>query len=199
MSTLTRGPSLSTPTRRPPDPARCRVLLSSRAERGQKTNSASCPREAARCRHVNHAARIAMPSALQAGQPVRRVVMSPLSRPARHPRSDPERLSNDPPFHGTPFQRRSPKIGRDAASAPVRESASPDTRTVSAVNTPPKRPESCPAVPAVDFCRNPDTGSVGRRPLCQIRALFLSLQGTPRNAPACCPQTFQLPCRQRST
>jgi len=101
------------------------------------------------------------------------------SGPARHPRSDPERLSNGPPFHGTPFQRRSPKIGRDAASAPVRESASPDTRIVSAVNTPPKRPESSPAVPAADFCRNPDTGSVGRRPLCQIRTLFLSLEGTP--------------------
>jgi len=36
-------------------------VLSCRARRGQKTNSASCPREAARCRHVSLAARIATP------------------------------------------------------------------------------------------------------------------------------------------
>jgi len=42
-------------------PTRIPSVLSRRARRGQKTNSASCPREAARCRHVSHAARIATP------------------------------------------------------------------------------------------------------------------------------------------
>jgi len=97
----------------------------------------------------------------QAGRPVCRVGMSPLSRtkePARHPRSDPERLSSGLPFHGRPLQSRSPGIGRDVASTPVRESATLDTRTVSEVTTPPQRPKSSPTVPAADFCRNPDDG-----------------------------------------
>ena len=87
--------------------------------------------------------------------------MSPLFRteePTRHPFPDPERLSNGLPFHGRPFQRRSPEIGRGAASAPVRESASLDTRTITAVNTPPKNTTSSPAVPATDCCRNPEDG-----------------------------------------
>ena len=44
----------------------------------RKAHFAFRPQEAATCRHVGHAARIAMPSALQAVRPVRRVVMSPL-------------------------------------------------------------------------------------------------------------------------
>jgi len=62
------------------------------------------------------------------------------------------------PFHGKPFQRRSPKIGRDVVSAQVRESGSPDTRTITEANTPPKRPDTSPAVPATDCCRNPENG-----------------------------------------
>lgn len=49
------------PIHRPSDPRMMPSVLSSRARRGQKTSSASCPREAARCRHVSHAARIATP------------------------------------------------------------------------------------------------------------------------------------------
>jgi hypothetical protein len=78
--------------------------------------------------------------------------------PARRPCADPERLSNAPPFHGRPLQMRSPGIGRDVASAPVRESASPDTRTISEINTPPKAPTPPPADPAADSSRTPDDG-----------------------------------------
>ena len=127
----------------------------------RKAHSAFRPREAARCRHVSHAARIAMPSALQAGRPVCRVGMSPLSRPkepTRRPCADPERLSTGLPFHENPVQRRSPEIGRGAASVPVpviRFAGYPDHRSSqhSAENpTPP------PAVPPTDCRRNPEDG-----------------------------------------
>ena len=48
--------------------------------------------------------------------------------------------------------------GRDVDSAPVRESALLDTRTLTAVSTPPESPESSPTVPAAVFCLNPDDG-----------------------------------------
>ena len=85
VSVLVHGPSYYSPAHRPSDPARFRVFLSSRAKRGRKQTPHRAPGEAARCRHVAHAARIAMPSALQAGRPVRRAVMSPLFRRSRRP------------------------------------------------------------------------------------------------------------------
>ena len=60
------------PPSRPRRNPKCAVLET------RKAHFAFRPREAARCCHVGHAARIAMPSALQAGQPVHRVIMSPL-------------------------------------------------------------------------------------------------------------------------
>jgi len=55
----------------------------------------------------------------QAGRPVCRVGMSPLSGPrSRRPCPDPERLSSGLALHVSPLQRRSPRIGRDVASAP---------------------------------------------------------------------------------
>jgi hypothetical protein len=86
-------------THHPPESPRrnpkCAVL------EARKAHFAFRPREAARSRHVSHAARIAMPSALQAGRPVRGVGMSPLSRP-REPTLRP---SIDP----VPLQRGTPK------------------------------------------------------------------------------------------
>jgi len=122
------------------------------------------PREAARCRHVGHAARIAMPSALQTGRPVRRVVMSPLSR------DPPPRLLQTPnafqlACRGKPVQRRSPEIGRDVVSAPASGSC-PEaaTRTVTAAATPPTRHQTSPAAPRRISAAIPPTGFAGRKP-----------------------------------
>ena len=84
-----------------------RVLLSSRARRGKKANSASCSREAARCRHVTHAARIAMPSALQAGRPV---------TPCQHVAAFPDRGSRPPPL----FPGLSAPIGKARSQSRLR-------------------------------------------------------------------------------
>jgi len=204
VSTLTRGPSLSTPTRRPSDPARCRVLLSSRAKRGQKTNSASCPREAARCRHVNHAARIAMPSALQAGRPVRRVVMSPLSGvdpPAtlvqtpsacqmarrfteRHSRGAPQRSAEMPPL---------PRFGNPLRRIP--ESFQQSTLRRRDPNPPPPSPQrTSAAIPtrdlsAEDLCAKSEPCSFPwKEPHTECSRML------PPSVP-----TAPLSCRQRST
>ena len=59
-------------------PAACRVCRPRNSESALRMPP---PGEAARCRHVSHAARIAMPSALQAGRPVCRVRMSPHRSP----------------------------------------------------------------------------------------------------------------------
>jgi len=99
------------------------------------------------CRPDRHAL---SPNRGQAGRPVCRVGMSPLLQtkeahppPLARPRTPVKWLA----FHGKPFQRRSPEIGRDVASAQVRESASLDTRPITAVNTPPRETQILPRRP----------------------------------------------------
>ncbi len=146
-----------------------------------------------------------------------RDAFGPASRPSCPPyRHVAAFRTNDPPatldrtpsafqqasrFAETPVHRRSPGIARDVASAPVLESATLDTRSVAAVTTPPERSNSSPAVPAADFCRNPDDGICRQKTSVpkQREALFLSPRGTPsvfvlrtpprqvRNAPASFP------------
>jgi hypothetical protein len=175
-------------------------VLSFRAKRGQKTNSASCPREAARCRPVSHAARIATPfgcckpAVLSVVSACRRF-QDQGARPPPLPR--PRAPFNWLAVHGKPLQRRSPEIGRAVASVPVRESASPDTRTITAVNTPPKRPEATPAVPAVDFCHNPGDGICRQKtPVPNEQSLFLSNEEPQTECSRISPQTFQMQRRR---
>jgi len=93
------------------------------------------------------------------------------------------------PFHGNPLQKCSPKIGRDVASALVRESASLDTRPITGAATPSKEPEPSPPVTHRIPATIPKAGYVDGKPMCHMRLpLFLSLTRNPRrNAPASCP------------
>jgi len=71
-----------------PPPTRPRRNADRAVLETRKAQSAFRPREAARCRHVAHAARIAMPSALQAGRPAApccHVAALRTDHPARHP------------------------------------------------------------------------------------------------------------------
>ena len=102
-----------------------------------------------------------MPSALQAGRPVRRVVMSPLFRPTAPPTTlDQTPAASQPAcrFAESQFRGGLHEIGRDVACALVRESALLDTRPITEVTTPPTSPEFSPNHPATDCCRNPEDG-----------------------------------------
>ena len=160
------------PTRHPSDPGMMPSVLSSRARRGQKTNSAACPREAARCRHVAHAVRIAMPSALQPCQPVRRVVMSPLFGPTTPPATldrtptafQPARRFAEIRFRGGP--RRSAEVPPLLWSGnPLRRIPGPSQQSTlrRADQT---RPKPSPQRTAVAI---PKTGSVAGTPPCQMK------------------------------
>ena len=159
------------PIRHPSDPGMMPSVLSSRARRGQKTNSASCPREAARCRHVAHAGRIAMPSALQAGRPVRRVVMSPLFEPTTPPATldrtptafHPARRCAEIRFRGGP--RRSAEVPPLLWSGnPLRWIPGPSQQSTLRRGDQ-TRPQPSPQRTAVAI---PKTGSVAGRPPCQL-------------------------------
>ena len=143
------------------DPSTIPSWSSSPAERHQKTNSVSCPREAARCRHVSQAVRIAMPSSLQASRPVRRVGMSPLSRPE----SPPAALVQTPnafqmacrfaEIHFRVIPLRSAEVSPLFQSRnPLRWIPGPSQR--SALRR--RVPNLPPAIPGMDCFRNPDNG-----------------------------------------
>ena len=142
------------PTRRTPATPRVRC-----ARRLTKRTPHVAPNEAARCRHVGQAARIAMPSALQAGRPVRRVGMSPLSRdpPARLLQTPNafqlacrSRKASSEAFPGDrPRCRLCSGFGKlPGGSYPNRHSS-----RHSADKTP-----DLPCRPTPDFCRNPGNG-----------------------------------------
>ena len=204
VSVLTHGPSSDLqPTHRPSDPGTIPSVLSSRAKRGQKTNSASCPREAARCRHVAHAARIAMPSALQAGRPVRRVGMSPLFRPTTPPATldrtptafQPACRFAESQFRGGP--RRSAEMPPLLRSGnPLRWIPGPSQQSTLRrrdPNPPPPSPQRTAAA-------IPTTGSVGRRPPCQMKSspVPLPTRNPVTECSRICPQAFQMQrCRLR--
>jgi len=157
-----------------------------RAGRGQKTHTESCPRlrpDAATATMPSGSSRTASsrnnPSSCCAlhslrRRRVRRVGMSPLSRPTRHPSSDPEHFSSGLPLHVRPLQKCSPKISR---VLPLHRSG------MLSDDSDPNR---------------------HRDPLSADDSPFLSPSRNPiRYAPASCPQAFQLHrCRlrrQRST
>ena len=188
-------------------------VLSSRARRGQKTNSASCPQDAARCRHVSHAARIATP--FGCCKPANLSAVSACRR-FSGPRSPPAALVQTPSAFQVVFTeghfRGAPQ--GSAEMSPLLRSGNPLRWRPGPFQQSPLRrrdPNPPPPSPQWTSAAIPTTGSVGRRPLCQSReALFLSLRGTPsvfvlrtppgqvRNAPASCPPALQMQrCRLR--
>ena len=94
------------------------------------------PPMAARFRHVSKADRS---HTLRALQPV---ILSAVAKCRRFP----------------DWTRSLPQGRPCAASAPVRESASLDTRTITVVNTSSRSPETSPAIPGSDCCDNPNDG-----------------------------------------
>jgi len=131
------------PPDRPRRNPRCAVLAT------RKAHFAFRPREAAKCSRVGHAVRITMPSALQAGQPVGRVGMSPLFQtegtrppPCCRPRTPVKWSTASRKPTSEPFPRRSAEM-----SLLFRSGNPLDTRTITVVSSPPRSPVSIPSHP----------------------------------------------------
>jgi len=155
-----RGHVCGTPPTTPLRPRQDSVcVVFSRKARPENTHRI-LPPMAARFRHVSQADRVATPYGhcnpciLSAVAKCRRFPDWTRPPPLIRPRT----LVN---LLAVPRKAASEALPGDrpcAVSAPVRESASLDIRTVTAVNTSPKSPDSSPAVPGADCCHNPDDG-----------------------------------------
>ena len=163
VSTLSHGPQTDSQFRahRPPDPGRFPSLSSSRAERGQRTNTEPCPRwrpDSATSASLTGSRRPTGSARRASSLPWRNVAASPDQGPARHPSTRPRALVNLLPISRKAASEALPRDRPCAVSAQVRESASLDTRTITAVNTSPRSSDTAPAVPEADCCHNPDNG-----------------------------------------
>jgi len=116
------------------------------------------PPVAARFRHVSQADPVATPCGH-----CNRHILSAVAKCRRFP-GPPAALDQTPSACQAACRSRKaasealPEDRPCAVSAPVREPASLDTRTVTAASTSPKTPDTSPAVPGVDCCHNPDDG-----------------------------------------
>jgi len=193
---LVHGPSYYSPAHRPSDPARFRVFLSSRAKRGRKQTPHRAPGEAARCRHVAHAPgsrclRPCKPAGLCAVSSCRR--SSRPRMPTRHPRQTPTAFQPAHRFAEIRFRGGPRGSAENVASAPARESASLDTRPITAVNTPPKRHRTSLPPHAGFLPQSRRTGSAVRKPTHHTkRPVPLPARNPMTNAPAYHPQTFRM-------
>jgi len=144
-------------------------MLSSRARRGQKTHTESCPRWRPDSATSARLIRSRHPTGTATGHPVCRGKMSPLSRlPRPPPLSGPRALVNLLVGHGKQLQKRSPEIGHVPSllrsGTPLRWTPGPPQQPTLRRRylTPP------PPAPEWTAAAIPMTGYDVSRPLCLI-------------------------------